>query len=312
MACQVTRMRYLLRLTIVAGIVFSTLSALAESPAKDSPQYVRLRRGEKSEPLALETAVVALTAVEPSRRGVQVDLIGAIHIGDRQYYEQLNERFKRYDAVLYELVAREDANVPVPGKGRGNFISGMQVGLKSLLGLEYQLDCVNYRVKNMVHADMSPEEFAETMKKRKESFTGMFFRMLGAGVSKQAHDPLGTSDWRLLAAVFAEDRGYQLKLAMAEQFADLGGEMDVFDGPDGSTIVTERNKKALEVLTRELGKGKKRIAIFYGAAHLADLQRKLNADFGMQPAQTEWVPAWSLVRAARPDAPAKKPASGQP
>ena len=51
---------------------------------------------------------------------------------------------------------------------------------------------------------------------------------------------------------------------MAQQFATT----DIFNnlgGEKGTTIITERNLIALEVLREQLGKGKKRIGIFYGA-----------------------------------------------
>ena len=148
-------------------------------------------------PLALQTAIVSFAAAGDRHRGVQVDLVGAIHIADKAYYDELNRRFRGYDAVLYELVAREEANVPQPGQSPGTVVGGMQVGMKSLLGLEYQLDGIDYARKNLVHADMSPEEFAATMKSRKESFAGMFFRMLGRAMAEQAKDPFGTGDFQI-------------------------------------------------------------------------------------------------------------------
>ena len=234
-----------------------------------------------------------------------MDLIGAIHIGDKTYYQELNRRFRGYEAVLYELVAREEANVPQPGQSPGSVVGGMQVGMKSLLGLEYQLDCIDYARRNLVHADMSPEEFAAAMKSRNESFAGMFFRMLGRAMAEQADDPFGTGDFQLMAALFAKDRAQRLKLVMAKQFANMEGEIGMFDGPEGSAIITERNKKAFEVLSREITKNRKKIAVFYGAGHLPDMQRRLEQEFGMQQTGTDWVTAWSLIpsgdSASRPD-----------
>jgi hypothetical protein len=132
------------------------------------------------------------------------------------------------------------------------------------------------------------------MKRRNETFAGMFFRLLGRSLAEQAEDPLGTSDWELMAAMFAPDRPYRLKVAMAKQFADLEGQIGVLDGPDGSTIITERNGKACEVLEREIKAGRKKLAIFYGAGHLADLQQRLEKDFEMKPTKTVWLAAWSL------------------
>ena len=92
---------------------------------------------------------------------------------------------------------------------------------------------------------------------------------------------------------------------MAKQFANMEGEISVFDGPEGSTIITERNKKALEVLSREIAKGRKKLAVFYGAGHLPDMQRRLEQDFSMQRTGTEWISAWSLAPPAESTTPEK-------
>jgi len=115
-------------------------------------------------------------------------------------------------------------------------------------------------------------------------------------MAEQADDPFGTGDFQIVAAMFAKDRAQRLKLVMAKQFANLEGEISIFDGPEGSTIITERNKKAFEVLSRELAKGRKKIAVFYGAGHLPDMQRRLEQDLGMQRKGTEWISAWSLAQ----------------
>ena len=288
-----------LRLRLFAAAACSLFAGelLAGQPQDAGDPFVRLRRGEDKQPIALETAIASFTSRSEHRPRVTIDLVGAIHIADKQYYEQLNQRFKTYDAVLYELVAQEDVK-PQPGSAPASAVSGLQVSMKALLGLAFQLDHIDYQAKNMVHADMNPEEFATSMKNRNESFVGMFFRIMGRGFADQAKDPLAKSDLRVLAALFATDRAYQIKLVMAEQFADVEGDLDLFSGPEGSTIVTERNKKALEILTRELGRGRRQLAIFYGAAHLPDLQARLEKDFAMQRVKTDWIPAWSLVRSS--------------
>ena len=51
---------------------------------------------------------------------------------------------------------------------------------------------------------------------------------------------------------------------------------------------------ALQVLREQLAKGTKRIAIFYGAGHLADFSRRLVDDFGMKFTGEKWVEAWDL------------------
>jgi hypothetical protein len=61
----------------------------------------------------------------------------------------------------------------------------------------------------------------------------------------------------------------------------------------GSVIVVERNKVALDVLTKEIAKGRKHLGIFYGAAHLTDLEQRLFA-MGFNKQKSEWLTAWDL------------------
>ena len=106
-----------------------------------------------------------------------VDLVGAVHVGEKDYYEQLNQLFTSYDAVLYELVAPEGTRIE-PGKSRSSRIavSYIQNLMKDVLKLEFQLDRIDYTKPNMVHADMSPQEFSQSMKDRDESFLKMFLQ----------------------------------------------------------------------------------------------------------------------------------------
>jgi hypothetical protein len=279
---------------------------LAPRPAsgdseKTPGKFVRLRRDAAGRPLALETAVVGYTAASGLWRGVRVDLIGAVHVGEKEYYEQLNRRFRSYDALLYELVLPEGSGPPSPGAASGgaNVVSAMQVGMKSLLGLEFQLDCVDYSRPNFVHADLSRDEFAKSMKDRGESFFQLFLRMMGQAIAAQSNDPGRVTDLRLLMALLSKDRARRLKEIMAEEFENLESDLNVLDGPNGSTIITERNKRALDVLSDAMRSGKKRIGIFYGAGHLPDMERRLCKDFGFREVDRRWLAAWRLADGKR-------------
>jgi hypothetical protein len=263
---------------------------------KDKTNFVRVRRSDEGEPIALEVAVVRYETPEGKAPKLAVDLIGAVHIGEKSYYEKLNELFTSYDAVLYELVAVEGTRIPRDRPRRGGSIVGtFQVGLKSLLGLEFQLDHIDYTKENLVHADMSPEEYSRTMNQRGESFVQMFFRMMGYGAAMQAKDPERSSDAELLAALFAKDRTLRLKRLMARQFEDMEAALGAINGPDGSTIITERNRKAFEVLDRQIEAGRRRLGIFYGAGHLPDMEQRLLGDYGLLRTEVKWLTAWSLL-----------------
>lgn len=267
--------------------------------------WVRLQYADDGELIGMQTAIVRYTAAAPDRAAaaqpVEVDLIGAVHIGDVAYYRQLNDHFKQYDALLYELVAPE-GTVVTPGRGTSNAnpLGAMQNGIKRLLELDHQLEKVDYTRPNFVHADMSPDEFLQSMKDRNESFLQMYFRLLGQAMAHQSEiQAKGESvDFELLSALFAKDRPRRLKIALAKQLSEMESLMVSFGGEQGSVIITERNKKALGVLKKQLADGRKRLGIFYGAGHLNDMDERLRKDFNLQPAAITWLTAWNL--AAKP------------
>ena len=212
-------------------------------------RFLRLRRDGQGQPQALETAIVSYVPGDASRPGLVVDLIGAVHIGDGAYYERLNEVFRSYDVLLYELVAAEQSRGPRRVASGGlHPVSALQRGMKSLLDLEFQLEAIDYTPAHFVHADMTPEEFAQSMRDRGESLLQIYFRAMGQAMAAQSQDPAQAGDVRMLAALFARDRALRLKQIMAEQFEAMGGLTLGLDGPEGSAILTERNKRALVVL----------------------------------------------------------------
>ena len=105
------------------------------------PQFVRITRDQRKVPQSLETSIVAFQAADGD---LQVDLIGAVHVADREYYQKLNEQFRKYDAVLYELVAPEGTRIPSGGSKSQHPVGRMQEGIKTLLELSFQLNHIDY------------------------------------------------------------------------------------------------------------------------------------------------------------------------
>lgn len=276
----------------------------AEKEKETGPQFLRMLRREDHSPIALQTAIVRFVPADSPDSGVTVDLISAVHVAEKSYYGQLNRRFREYDLVLYELVAPEGTRIPKGGVGmNAHPVSLLQTAMTDVLNLEFQLNAVDYTCKNFVHADMSPDQFAESMRERGESMFQVFFRMMGYALSQQTKT--SSSDFALLLALFRKDRAVAMKRVLAEQFEDLDGSLTAINGPDGSTLITERNKVALEGLRKQLDAGHKKLAIFYGAAHMPDFQKRLCDDFGLTPSETTWLVAWDLEGKPKPPAKAK-------
>lgn len=265
------------------------------------PEFLRLVLDDEGVPVSLDTAIVEYTKPGPAAAGadpLQVDLVAAVHVGGADYYETLDRLFADYDAVLYELVAPPNARVPKPGRKPAGAIGSAQQGLKDLLGLEFQLERIDYTARNFVHADMSPKEFDAAMQKRGESWWSMFTKLMRESMARAEREQPGgdVSFGDLFGILFGSgsDRQVRLRRLMAEQFTDMDVLTSAFGGEDGSTLITDRNAACLRVLHDEVAKGRKRIAIFYGAAHMADFDERLRTELGLQPADPEWLEAWDL------------------
>ena len=281
---------------VLAGATAARVLAGENQQPAARNDYIRLDRDPTGELVALETAVVEFVSDDPAHKGLQVDLVGAVHVGEKDYYETLNKLFEGYDAVLYELVAPPGTRVPKGAKPGGHPVAMLQNGLKDLLQLEHQLEHVDYTKANMVHADMSPEDFAKSMSDRGESFFSMFARLMGQAIAQQSQQKGKTSEFDLLAALFDRDRAGSLKRMMAEQFEGMQWAMDALDGPQGSTILSERNKVAVKKLGEQIAAGKKRVAIFYGAGHMKDLEKRLASEYQLRRAGQQWLVAWKLEK----------------
>ena len=293
------------------GAVGRDRAAVVEAAAPS--EFLRLVRDDAGEPLSLDTSIVeyretAATAAKAGRRTpLQVDLVAAVHVGGADYYETLDRMFADYDAVLYELVAPPNARVPKPGRKPAGAIGSAQQGLRKMLGLEFQLEGIDYSANNFVHADLSPKEFDAAMAKRGETWWSMFSRLMRESMARADRDGgRDVSVGQLFGILFGSgpERQTTLRRMMAEQFTDMEVLTAAFGGEEGSTLITDRNAAALTVLRDQIAKGRRRIAIFYGAAHMDDFDARLREDVGLQPGEPVWLEAWDL-RPPEPE-PARK------
>jgi hypothetical protein len=278
--------------------------ASAEPAVAEEVAFLRLVRDDAGSPVSLDTSIVRYretpeAAARAGRREpVEVDLVGAVHLGGKPYYDTLDRVFRGYDAVLYELVAPDNARVPKPGRKPAGAIGSAQQGLTKMLGLAFQLEEIDYGARNFVHADLSPKEFEAAMAKRGESWWSMFFKLMKEGTARADRDARkGGSDvgfGDLFGLLFGNDREVRLRRIMAEQFTDMEVLTAAFGGEEGSSLITDRNAAALDVLRDQIARGRRRIAIFYGAAHMDDFDERLRQDFGMEPVETDWLEAWDL------------------
>jgi hypothetical protein len=283
---------------------------LADSPSTgkkvevkktSAPQFLRIQWDEKKQPLALETSIVRY--VPASGEGeLAVDLVAAVHIGDRDYYKKLNKQFQQYDVVLYELVAPPGTRIPKGGKRDLDPLGLVMQVAKSVLELELQTERIDYTKKNFVHADLSPSQMAEAIRKRGDDgltlFLGLTADMLRQQNLREANQSKKPApkeeELDILSLLLDPDGPVKLKRMLAQQFEDLQSPTSGLGQTLTTILVADRNEAAMIVFQKELAKGKKKIAIFYGAAHMPDFDKRLRADFGLKPKSEQWITAWDL------------------
>jgi hypothetical protein len=258
---------------------------------------------------SLESAEVTLQ----NPQGVRVHLVAAIHIGEKAYYDGLNQDFRNDDAVLYEMVMPKDSQPPPPSDGQNpgdttrpqSAVSQFQRFLKDTLELDFQLDDIDYTAPNFIHADLDTDTFEQMQAARGESFESLMLQQLLAAINqppKPGEDPNDQSISDMVHILTRPDMERQIKVVIARQLGDMDSAAMGLEGPQGSVILTERNKAAMATLSDTLAAGKKNVAIFYGAAHMPDLTKRVEA-LGFVPVSTQWRLAWDLkIRADQPSA----------
>jgi hypothetical protein len=284
---------------LVALLAFSLCCRVGY--AGEWPDYIRY--AEDDESARLEIAIKTFTI--PS--GQKVDLVGVVHIADQAYYQELNKRLESYDAVLFELVgdpkrltgnAPLAAGQPAPLSG-GGAISSIQQAAGRYLKLTFQLGAIDYSRKNMVHADTTAEEFERMQRERGETTATLFARAMQVQLSGEL-DPATMREldtFGLIRILMSRDSAAEFKKVLAKTFDQVEAITAAMEGQDGSVVLSGRNevvlKKVKEVL---LDKKQRRIAVFYGGAHMPGIESLLLKDMKAKASGEQWLPAWTMPK----------------
>ena len=277
------------------------VEAAAGDQEKEPTDFIRIHEDEKT--ARLQTSVTTY-----EKNGVRVDLIGAVHIGDKKYYEELNKSFQNYEVLLFEMVGGENignGNLPEREEGGGDiqttFLRGMVDGMSRFLKLSSQVQEIDYSPGNFVHADLTMKQFE---KKQQENGESLFGFALAAAQQAQNQGVEQPNPARLLAALLSGNSD-GLKLEMMKSLGQGDDQIAALAG--NNVIIGQRNAKCLKVFRKQVKKGRKNIGIFYGAAHYPDMENRL-LKMGYRKGKQSWMTAWDVPK---PGQPQKKAAGGQ-
>ncbi len=259
---------------------------------KVKTDFIRVSETDKN--VFLQTAVTRYT-----KGDVIVDFIGAVHIADKAYYNQLNKEFTNYESLLFEMVGGEAIKEHLKGNNQQagkkdlqmSFLTGMYNTMTKKLDLTGQKDGIDYSKDNFVHADLTLQEFNDLQKKKGESLLKFAFKNALEQSKGKGKGPKPPSSVKLLKAMLLGTPN-DLKMIIVDT---LGGADDQIGAIAGkkSVIIGDRNIKCLKVMSDEITAGKKNIAIFYGAAHFPDMEERM-IEMGYKQTNHRWLDAWKL------------------
>ena len=256
-----------------------------------------LKTDEAGNPIELVTPIITM---ERKREGgaVTVDLIAAVHFAERDYYEELNRRFTRYEVVLVEMIAPKGTTLAqiAASAGKKNnkltrvgFLETLQRGMGKTLGLVNQIDAVDYSAGNLVLADMDAETLFARIRENGE--LGDIFRGLWKTDGEAPEDDgVAEPELSLARLLLSRDKRRLLKRVFAVEIArGQGEEKPLFE----ESLIRDRNTIVLDELRRRIETGTDNLGLFYGAVHIPDIQRRLEED-GFRAVHTEEITAWRL------------------
>jgi hypothetical protein len=272
---------------VVFVVLFFAARTFAAAPtSQPATEFIRFVE-ERSGDARLESA----DATYKNRNNVVVHLIAAVHIADPEYFRGLDESFNHYDALLYEMVKPKEMDAPERGAPARGMVGMFQRFLTNTLKLQFQLDANNYKRPNFVHADLDYETFEQLQSERGESMMSLMMNSALYSMGKGDAQQIGLPD--LLGALGSPNRDRQLRLLLARQFKDIDDQIAAMQGKDGTVLLTERNKAAMKALNQTMMKGKKTIGIFYGGAHLRDMEQRLYK-IGFTKIGVTYRTAWNM------------------
>lgn len=316
------RIRGLLIFLLLLG---SGLAGAAESDLKPSP-YSRVQNEQGTVSLQI--------AAKKFKRSKSADvwLVGVSHIGEPGYYQSIQKHLEQQSLVLFEGVGGESwtEKKRVPDDAEDH---SLQTTLAKSLGLVFQLDSIDYTRKNFRNSDLDYEDLRLLFSgkplpekkpagaSKKPAHADAPAAVEPSRLQENAPQETGSPSDQLSQIVGLMDGSSFLgalmngalkvvgssprlqsitRLMMIEMLGRLEGDLAETAGVTPElknlfkVLIKNRNERVISDLETALKKRNRSIAIFYGAGHMDDLEKRLCRDLKFEPAETRWFTAFSV------------------
>lgn len=292
----------------------------AASVTKAQERYIKALLGLNDTVASAQTAIRHFTPIHGN--GPSVYLVAAIHIGEKSYYKQIQQFLDKQDVVLYEGVkvsrgAAKTKSVRTAGSptsGAAKRPVGIQKKLSDALNLQFQMEGIHYDRPQFRNSDLDWDSMnalatkagpdtRKLLDELQHSVSGgpnvtRTDQILDKVLSLSASTPfLATMLRRLLVTALCDPAKLRAMAGLKPEESGLPDSAEKLD----SIIVNERNKVVLADLKLLLKTSKKApkptrsIAVFYGAAHMKDIEQHLVSDLGYRTAEVQWITAIQAI-----------------
>jgi hypothetical protein len=307
---------------LLGALTLALAGCSSRSPAAVDPAphpYTRIANPD-ADTVQLQ---IALRKFVPARHsGPAIWLAAVMHVGEPDYYRALQHFLDSQTVVLYEGInpdahprhvhdpAEASTNAPPPAAphtGAGGGYS-MQSTLAHSIGLVFQLDAIDYDRTNFLNSDLSVSQIQSIMA------GGQLGAAPGqAGGGNASFDTLlqimdGSSflgslfkiGMKFIAA--SPELKAVTKLTFIEAIGSLKGDLSDVHGlpPEWKqlikVLIQARNQNLMADLKDEVKKMPRSasIAVFYGAGHMDDLEKRVTDDLHYRSSEEIWLPAFSV------------------
>jgi hypothetical protein len=283
----------------------------AQAPIIPAP-YARVSQTESN---LLQLEIAARMFVPAKKHRPVIWLTGVSHLGDQEYYDALQQHLDKVDLVLFEGIGdsrREDKSSHSGAKPAAqkpnddppeDLSHSLQSRMASALGLKFQLEAMDYDRANFQSCDLSVTELRDLFSQNADAsekpsggqnFENLLDIMQGnsfwSGVLRLGLGMLGSSP------IFQA----MAKVTLIETLYEIQGDPGNIQGlpPDVhdllKVLIEKRNQKVVDDIQQLPSKHLKTVAVFYGAGHMPDLEKRLRNQLHYRPARDIWFTAISV------------------
>lgn len=248
-----------------------------------------------------------------SGNGPSIWLVGVAHVGESNYYSQVQALLDQQQRVLYEGVRADDTSPRNPGairrRSSEELDNSLQGTMAKSLGLVFQLTAIDYNRAHFQNSDLSiPQlqrliEKAPTATQPAEDSEDAKIQFAMLMQAMQEGSWLNGFAKTLMAFVQASTSLQAVaKLALIEVTSTVGGDLQALAAASPGmkslleVLVDARNEQVMRDLRdwMKSSASHQSVAVFYGAAHMQDFQSRLEQQLRYKPVEEKWLTAFSV------------------